>query len=119
MNENSRPTLCLDFDGVCHSYTSGRKGAEIIPDPPVPGLNAFLIRALEHFRICIFSSRSNQPGGIEAMVAWFDVHGMGHLPLAFPVQKPPAFLTLGDRVMLFIRTWPDPAELLKFTPGNQ
>lgn len=32
------PILCLDFDGVCHSYTSGWKGAAVIPDPAVPGL---------------------------------------------------------------------------------
>jgi hypothetical protein len=32
-----KPILCLDFDGVLHSYTSGWKGAAVIPDPPVPG----------------------------------------------------------------------------------
>ena len=29
-----KPILCLDFDGVVHSYTSGWKGADVIPDPP-------------------------------------------------------------------------------------
>ena len=28
----SKPILCLDFDGVLHSYTSGWRGARI-PDP--------------------------------------------------------------------------------------
>lgn len=32
-----KPILCLDFDGVIHSYSSGWKGADVIPDPPVAG----------------------------------------------------------------------------------
>lgn len=119
MNENSKPILCLDFDGVCHIYTRDWKGAEIIPDPPVPGLHAFLIRALDHFRVCIFSSRSHQPGGLEAMVAWFDVYGMGHLPIEFPTHKPPAFLTIDDRAITFTGEWPDPKTLLDFKPWNK
>ena len=62
-----KPILCLDFDGVIHSYTSGWKGADVIPDPPVDGALDFLERASAHFDVQIFSSRSNQPGGIEAM----------------------------------------------------
>lgn len=66
-----KPILCLDFDGVCHLYTSGWKGAAIIPDGRVPGLFEFLIEASELFEIDIFSSRSNQEGGIDAMKEWF------------------------------------------------
>ena len=31
-------TIVFDFDGVIHSYTSGWKGENVIPDPPVPGI---------------------------------------------------------------------------------
>lgn len=68
---NRKPILCLDFDGVCHSYTSGWKSATVIPDQRVPGLFEFLIEAGEHFELNIFSSRSNQDGGIDAMKEWF------------------------------------------------
>ena len=32
-----KPIVVLDFDGVIHSYKSGWKGADVIPDEPVPG----------------------------------------------------------------------------------
>lgn len=31
-----RWTVAVDVDGVLHSYTSGWKGADRLPDPPVP-----------------------------------------------------------------------------------
>ena len=48
------PILCLDFDGVLHSYTSGWLGADVIPDPPVPGYAQFLLRAVEVFEVHTF-----------------------------------------------------------------
>lgn len=63
----SKPILNLDFDGVLHSYTSGWQGAHIVGDPPVPGAAAFLIAAVKAFDVHIFSSRSHQAGGKEAM----------------------------------------------------
>src|SRR6516162_4169866 len=66
-NPMTKPILCLDFDGVIHSYTSGWKGADVIPDPPVPGALLFMYEAQEHFTVAVFSSRSNQPHGVYAM----------------------------------------------------
>ena len=59
-----KPILCLDFDGVLHSYTSGWRGATIIPAKPVPGAVEFLVKAVQHFDVQVFSSRSHQEGGI-------------------------------------------------------
>lgn len=66
----SKPILCLDFDGVLHSYKSGWKGAAVIPDPPVPGALRFVVEARNRFRVAIFSSRSHQWGGRRAMKRW-------------------------------------------------
>jgi len=38
--------VCLDFDGVIHSYTSGWQGIESADDPPVPGAFDFIDTAL-------------------------------------------------------------------------
>src|SRR5579872_5909444 len=87
-----KPILCLDFDGVCHSYTSGWKGADVIPDDPVPGVFEFIKTCDEFFEVMIFSSRSNQAGGVDAMYAWFEKHCPGITGYVdFPLEKPPAF----------------------------
>lgn len=63
-------SICLDFDGVLHSYTSGWKGATVIPDLPVPGALQFLITAISSFDVYIYSSRSHKFGGRTAMKKW-------------------------------------------------
>jgi hypothetical protein len=122
----SKPILCLDFDGVCHAYTSGWQGADVIPDEAVPGLFEFLIDAAPVFDIQVFSSRSSQPGGIEAMQSWFEhqykrwlgerYKGDETLPITFPVEKPSAFVSLDDRAITFTGQWPDLDSLRNFRP---
>jgi hypothetical protein len=133
----SKPTLCLDFDGVIHSYSSGWEGADVIPDPPVPGAIDFILKALEQFEVAIYSSRSKDPGGIGAMQDWLATHLVDYrsnypdkpLPctpafLAFnviqwPVAKPAAFVTLDDRAITFDGTWPEVDDLRAFKPWNK
>lgn len=122
----SKPILCLDFDGVIHSYTSGWKGADVIPDPPVPGAFDFIRRAQAHFRVAIYSSRSQQPGGLDAMKDYVALNSeIGFrdpiTDLDWPLEKPPAMLTIDDRALCFTGNWSeyDPAELLKFQPWNK
>lgn len=127
-----KPILCVDFDGVVHSYTSGWKGADVVPDPPVPGAIRWLRKATEWWDVQIYSSRTSQAGGIEAMRVWllnFAIHEFGDMDAAerfmaeisFPAQKPPAVLTIDDRAICFEGNWSelDPAELLKFKPWNK
>ncbi len=124
---SGKPILCLDFDGVCHTYTSGWKGADVIPDPPVAGLFSFLEKASKEFSIHIFSSRSHQEGGIEAMKGWFYKwfewqYGAGRIPsfeLHFPTEKPPAKVTIDDRGILFTGVFPTVESLLDFKPWNK
>jgi hypothetical protein len=127
----SKPILCVDFDGVVHSYTSGWKGASNIPDPPVPGAMAWLLKASQHFSVVIYSSRSKDPEAIAAMRMWLTYHARAALSeteaealldaVTFASEKPSAFLTIDDRAICFDGNWDalDPAALLKFKPWNQ
>lgn len=137
MSGVKKPILCLDWDGVIHSYTSGWLGATVIPDPLVDGAIEFLQRAVAVFEVHIHSSRSAEPGGIEAMQDKLRKHVVEHYNLTFagspggralaedlleaikwPTTKPPAFVTLDDRAVTFTGTWPDVAALRTFKPWN-
>lgn len=132
----NKPILCLDFDGVIHSYTSGWKGADKIPDPIVPGTIEFLIEAGQHLDIYIFSSRSHQEGGIEAMKGylfskyceWLDNHPHADDMMSptyfieclkFPLNKPPALVSIDDRTLQFTGEWPSIQDILSFKPWNK
>lgn len=128
-----KPLLCLDFDGVIHSYSSGWQGASVIPDDPVPGSMKFIWDATGHFRVAIFSSRSGQFGGIPAMRKWLARHFRAHwasdrttcddklAEIEWPLEKPPAFITIDDRALTFTGDWNDfpVAKLLAFKPWNK
>lgn len=127
-NSNTyKPILCLDFDGVIHSYSSGWKGADVIPDPIVPGTADFLLAAVDIFDVQIFSSRSHQENAIFAMQDWLEIELGKELENAyyivsrikFPKEKPPAMITIDDRAITFTGTWPTCAELLAFKPWNK
>ena len=114
----SHPILCLDFDGVCHQYTTKWQGASVIPDRAVPGLFDFLEEAKKFFDIQVFSTRSHQDGGTHAMMAWFLKERElwrkeggrppfeTKLEVGFPTAKPPAYVGIDDRVITLEEVWP-------------
>lgn len=128
------PIICVDFDGVIHSYTSGWKGIDVIPDEPVPGAIEWLEAHLpdpdypddahEGPIVQIYSSRSKESRGIAAMQAYLLRHGMDHRYISdgileFPTQKPPAFLTIDDRAICFTGEFPTTEEMMNFKPWNK
>src|SRR5690348_3599913 len=101
------PIICVDFDGVVHSYSSGWKGVSVIPDPPVPGaiewirdhlpvpdeLGGSVCGPYEGPIVQIYSSRSKSWFGRRAMRRWFIQWGLEYQYIAdgilkFPVKKP-------------------------------
>jgi hypothetical protein len=120
---SERKTLCVDFDGVLHAYTSGWKGVDQVPDGPVPGAIDWLRAMLgEGFDICVYSSRSKDPAGVAAMMAALRVWGMDMDDidrLDFPTEKPAAWLTIDDRCFRFEGDFPSADWLRRFRPWNK
>jgi hypothetical protein len=129
-----KPILCVDFDGVIHSYTSPWIDEATISDPPVPGALRWLWKATKSFRVVIYSSRSKLETGRAAMSQWLGRWSVDHelgipgdwdcAPLAgieFSAEKPAAFLTIDDRAICFDGDWSklDPESLLGFRPWNK
>jgi hypothetical protein len=123
-----KPIMVLDFDGVCHLYTSGWKGIDVIPDDAVPGLFDFIDEMSPHFDIQIFSSRSKIPKGVAAMAFWMceqrakwlkaGGNATNIVDIKFPTEKPPAFITIDDRSFMFKGQWPSLQFLQEFKPWN-
>ncbi len=127
---NSRKILSLDFDGVINSYTSGWHGIDVLPDPPVPGAREFLLEATQYFDVAIYSTRSADPKGIDAMqryvMALLSQDGTAndggveaYNRISWPTTKPPASVGIDDRQLTFMGHWPSMAVLEAFKPWNK
>ncbi len=104
----------------------------------------FIKKAVEDFDVQIFSSRSNQSGGIDAMQDWLrehmvthfvheemgdqgplDVHAMADAAteitrqVSWPTEKPPAMVSIDDRCLTFTGSWPAIEDLKAFKPWNK
>jgi hypothetical protein len=125
VQQRGRFLVCVDFDGVLNSYTSGWTGdACHCPDAPVEGAIAWLEDCVrnEKLEVCVYSSRSRYAGGPEAIGRWLLQHGfdVGLFPtIWFPTRKPPASILIDDRAFLFEGTFPSAETLLAFKPWNK
>ena len=135
--EKGKPGICVDFDGVIHSYTSGWQGTDVIGDPPVEGAIAALYGYVQHFKVHIYSARSVLPEGIEAMRNYIGDHEQKYrnrrydegkyIPperleerLEFPNHKPPCLVYIDDRGFRFEGVFPTLEELKAlFTTWNK
>jgi len=109
----SKPILCIDFDGVIHSYGYGWQSGKIY-GTIVPGFFKWLGNTQEHFKPVIYSSRSGNQKLKNEMMEWFHDECMfatNQPPqffcpgLEFADKKPPAFLTIDDRAIQFKGDW--------------
>ena len=129
-----KPILCIDFDGVIHSYERGWQDG-VIYGHAMPGFFDWVQEAAKLFKLVIYSSRSKTPEGIEAMKDWLAVEvckwmverNLGDTldldgSFEFASEKPPAFLTIDDRAIQFEGNWNAlglvPKFLRDFKPWN-
>lgn len=132
-SKRNLPILCLDFDGVIHSYEKGWQDGTIY-GTYVPGFFAWAVEAVKYFDLVIYSSRSSTEDGRQAMGEWLGYQSIesikrGEMPedfdwgslfpyIDFASEKPPAFLTIDDRALLFTGDWAafKPELLRRFIP---
>jgi hypothetical protein len=108
---SNKPIICIDFDGVIHSYERGWQGG-VIYGNVTEGFFEWALEAQKHFNLVVYSSRSSEPEGLEAMKKWFWDQARKQFPndipefrLEFAHQKPPAYLTIDDRAITFNGDW--------------
>ena len=113
----NKPIICVDFDGVIHSYDKGWQDGEIYGNV-VSGFFEWYYKIRDSFEVVIYSSRSKNDDGIYAMKTWMDKqHGQWSVDnggarneifsvnLQFANEKPPAYLTIDDRAIRFNGDW--------------
>lgn len=142
-----KPTLCIDFDGVVHAYTTKWTNAWTIADGPVAGAIPALLGLLDAgFDVAIHSSRSKNILGRWAMKSWLgreiaahwqeggrvpsdaevecwgDAKGI-YRKFSWPWFKPAAMMTIDDRALTFNGDWSDSAysaeAIRAFKPWNK
>jgi len=128
-----RPTICVDFDGVIHSYERGWQNG-VIYGTVVPGFFEWVERVRHQFKLVIYSSRSKDDAGVIAMGKWLhdqrniwlasggQRHPTKTLEIEFAYEKPAAWLTIDDRAIQFNGDWNAPelsADAMRtFRPWN-
>lgn len=131
--EEFRPTICIDFDGVIHSYERGWQDG-VIYGEVVPGFFEWVETVRDRVSLVIYSSRSKSDEGVLAMGIWLHekrnawIMGGGHrdpikpLTFEFAHEKPAAWLTIDDRAICFRGDWAAPeltkSAILAFKPWN-
>lgn len=97
----SRRTVIFDFDGVIHSYTSGWKGIDVIPDEPVSGIREVIdeLRNEHGYEVVVVSTRCAEARGADAVIKWLRAHGITVDRVR--AVKPPAIVSVDDRCICF------------------
>jgi hypothetical protein len=129
----NKPTICIDFDGVIHSYERGWQGGDIYGEV-VPGFFEWVERVRYDFKLVIYSSRSKADNGVVAMSLWLGEKRnkwikegrrrdpVEALTFEFAHEKPAAWLTIDDRAICFCGNWAAPelekTALQMFRPWN-
>lgn len=91
-------TVVFDFDGVIHSYKSGWKGIDIIPDKPVNGIKQAINEIRNAgYEVVVVSTRCADKKGIKAVRKYLSDNGI--IVDRVCKEKPPAIVYVDDRAI--------------------
>ena len=95
MDDDQRPIVCVDLDGVLNAF-DGWKGADFF-HPPRPGAREFL-RALHGagYRVVVFTVRWGPH-----VENWLVQHSLSEFVSQVTDKKPPAHVYVDDRAICF------------------
>lgn len=99
----SLPMVCLDFDGVLHSYVSGWQGSTVIQDGPVPGAKEAVDLLRYRYRVVVNSARCDTAEGRQAIADWLASNGIQVDDVV--EHKPPAVAYVDDLAVPFQGDW--------------
>ena len=95
----AKPTVVFDFDGVIHSYVSGWKGIDIIPDPPVEGIKELIEDLRSKYEVVVVSTRCATDTGKLAVERYLLINNITVDKVM--KEKPPAIVYIDDRAICF------------------
>ena len=95
MNDDPRPIVCVDLNGVLDAYTGWRGAGHW--DPPREGAAEFLAALNERgYRVVVFTTRYAPDAE-----AWLAAHGLAHYVAEVTDKKLPAHVFVDDRAVCF------------------
>lgn len=114
-------TVCLDFDGVIHSYKRRWINEKVIPDPPVEGVKEFIAKLRSIRRVVVKSVRCEiSDAGMQAVKDYLVKHD---IEVDGVVKTCPrnASVLLDDKVVRFNGVYSDDLldQLVNFVPWNR
>lgn len=128
-----KPTICIDFDGVIHSYEHGWRNGEIY-GTVTPGFFEWASAMKNAFKLVIYSSRSRDVDMKAAMYRWLQIQWQHWIQIVgangdyvtygdfeFAHEKPSAFMTIDDRCICFDGDWSKITadRIFNFKPWNK
>ncbi len=95
VEEDLRPVICVDLDGVLNTFDSWRSPEYF--HPLRPGAREFLMRLRQDgFKVVVFTVR-----WFEWVEKWLEENGIRHFVDQVTDRKPPAQVYLDDRAVCF------------------
>jgi hypothetical protein len=108
-------TICLDFDGVVNSYTSGWNDGKL-DEPPVDGAIEWLEEITKKHKVIIHSARLRTSNQQPKVIAWLRDNGLSERALGKLKYeaKPIADVYIDDRAIAFSGSFPSAKDISNF-----